>query len=67
MKLNVQAVVTLPCRTSFFQKYRKSKKYRVFHILWKTLYFLAPQRGFEPPTYRLGVDPIRHREVTSNA
>ena len=29
--------------------------------------FLASQRGFEPPTPRLGVDPIRHREVASNA
>ena len=28
---------------------------------------LASMRGFEPPTPRLGVDPIRHREVTSNA
>ena len=29
--------------------------------------FSASLRGFEPPTYRLGVAPIRHREVTSNA
>ena len=25
---------------------------------------MARLRGFEPPTYRLGVDPIRHRQVT---
>lgn len=25
--------------------------------------FLAPWRGLEPPVYRLGVDPNRHREV----
>src|SRR5699024_2353860 len=30
-------------------------------------YELASIRGFEPPTPRLGVDPIRHREVASNA
>ena len=29
--------------------------------------FLAPPAGFEPVACRLGVDPIRHREVTSNA
>ena len=28
---------------------------------------LAHLRGFEPLAYRLGVAPIRHREVTSNA
>ena len=28
---------------------------------------IASQKGLEPPTFRLGVDPIRHREVTSNA
>ena len=28
---------------------------------------LARQKGFEPPAFPLGVDPIRHREVTSNA
>ena len=29
--------------------------------------YLARPRGVEPPAYRLGVDPIRHREVASNA
>ena len=28
---------------------------------------MARQKEFESPTFRLGVDPIRHREVTSNA
>ena len=28
---------------------------------------LAPPAGFEPVACRLGVDPIRHREVASNA
>lgn len=28
---------------------------------------LAHLTGFEPVAYRLGVDPIRHREVASNA
>ena len=30
-------------------------------------FFLAPPAGFEPVACRLGVAPIRHREVTSNA
>lgn len=25
---------------------------------------IASQKGLEPPTFRLGVDPIRHRQVT---
>ena len=29
--------------------------------------FLAHLSGFEPKAFRLGVDPIRHREVASNA
>ena len=28
---------------------------------------MAHQRGFEPPTYRLGVAPIRHQEVKHSA
>lgn len=31
------------------------------------LSFLASPAGFEPTAFRLGVDPIRHREVASNA
>ena len=36
----------------------------------KTAYsghFWHPTAGFEPVACRLGVDPIRHREVASNA
>ena len=33
----------------------------------KLTLYLAPRTGFEPAAYRLGVAPIRHREVTSNA
>ena len=29
--------------------------------------FLASQRGFEPPAYRLGEAPIRHQEVLYSA
>lgn len=30
-------------------------------------HFLARPKEFESPAFRLGVDPIRHREVASNA
>ena len=35
--------------------------------IYCTKAFLAPRTGLEPAAYCLGVDPIRHREVTSNA
>ena len=46
-------------------KYQKRKSRKPFVRRFSA--FLASQKGFEPPTPRLGVAPIRHREVTSDA
>ena len=47
-------------RTTQNQKKRFSK-------IWKTAWLLVIPARIELATYRLGVDPIRHREVASNA
>ena len=51
------------------QNHREKEKQKTLQTPKKGLQrcFLASQRGFEPPAPRLGVAPIRHREVTSNA
>ena len=45
----------------FRKKSRKPPKKKVYSL------FMASQKGFEPPTPRLGVAPISHREVTPDA
>ena len=37
------------------------------HAPKQSMDFLAPQKEFESPTFRLGVDPIGHRQVTPDA
>ncbi|MFR2367619.1 MAG: hypothetical protein ACLS8T_08000 [Anaerobutyricum sp.] len=44
--------------------------YEIYYYIKKQLHsscFNPSQTGIEPATFRLGVDPIRHREVASNA
>ena len=50
----------------FDHSHQLTPKEKVPCFLTKTRH-LAPQKEFESPTFRLGVAPIRHREVTSDA
>ena len=49
------------------EKIRKAENPKTLINQWFSAFNLASLAGFEPTAFRLGVDPIRHREVTSNA
>ena len=51
----------------YFQISKSAEKAARSSEKQEQLAVLASQRGLEPPAPRLGVDPIRHREVASNA
>ena len=57
----------LQAKLDYFFFYCSIKKPKTLENKGFRRYYLARQKGFEPPAFPLGVAPIRHREVTSNA
>ena len=57
----------LQAKLDYFFFYCSIKKPKTLENKGFRRYYLARQKGFEPPAFPLGVDPIRHREVASNA